>query len=172
MLCTPSAPSEAARSSQRKASSLSPRAAYSKRSRGWVIVGSLPTTDGTAATAKAGCLLILNSPGHVVETFSGTLDGAHINGPWDMTALDLGEVAELFVSNVLNGTVAAHGSIVHQGTVVRLVLFIPTAGMPQEIARTTIGSGSPEKAAPAAGHRPDWVGSGGQRHTLRCRYAG
>ena len=24
---------------------------------GWVIVGSLPTTDGTAATAKAGCLL-------------------------------------------------------------------------------------------------------------------
>jgi hypothetical protein len=150
MLCTPPAPSEAARSSQRKATSLSPRAAYSKRSRGWVIVGSLPTTDGTAARAKAGCLLVLNSQGHVVETFSGTLDGAHINGPWDMTALDLGEVAELFVSNVLNGTVAAHGRIVHQGTVVRLVLFIPTAGMPQEIVRTTIGSGFPEKTDPAA----------------------
>ena len=28
---------------------------------GWVVVGSLPTTDGTAATAKAGCLLVLNS---------------------------------------------------------------------------------------------------------------
>ena len=119
-------------------------------SRGWVIVGSLPTTDGTAATARAGCLLVLNSQGHVVETFSGTLNGARINGPWDMTALDLGEVAELFVSNVLNGTVAAHGSIVHQGTVVRLVLFIPTAGMPQEIVRTIIGSGFPEKTDPAA----------------------
>src|SRR6201997_1377711 len=113
-------------------------------SRGWVIVGSLPTTDGTAATARAGCLLVLNSQGHVVETFSGTLNGTRINGPWDMTALDLGEVAELFVSNVLNGTVAARGSVVRQGTVVRLVLFIPTAGMPQEIVRTTIGSGFPE----------------------------
>src|SRR5579864_2086591 len=27
---------------------------------GWVIVGSLPTTDGTSATAKAGCLIGLN----------------------------------------------------------------------------------------------------------------
>jgi len=25
---------------------------------GWVIVGSLPTTDGTSATAEAGCLLV------------------------------------------------------------------------------------------------------------------
>jgi hypothetical protein len=119
-------------------------------SRGWVIVGSLPTTDGTAATARAGCLLVLNSQGHVVETFSGTLNGARINGPWDMTALDLGEVAELFVANVLNGTVAANGSIVHQGTVVRLVLFIPDQGMPQEIVRTIIGSGFPERTDPAA----------------------
>jgi hypothetical protein len=38
---------------------------------GWVIVGSLPTSDGTAATAQAGCLLVLNSTGQVVETFSG-----------------------------------------------------------------------------------------------------
>ena len=52
---------------------------------GWVIVGSLPTTDGTSATAQAGCLLVLNSSGRVVETIFGTL----INGPWDMTALDL-----------------------------------------------------------------------------------
>src|SRR5271167_2011842 len=27
---------------------------------GWVIVGSLPTTDGTSATAQAGCLLVLS----------------------------------------------------------------------------------------------------------------
>lgn len=28
---------------------------------GWVVVGSLPTTDGTSATAQAGCLIVLNS---------------------------------------------------------------------------------------------------------------
>src|ERR1700686_1168465 len=33
---------------------------------GWVIVGSLPTSDGTAATAEAGCLLVLNSSGKVM----------------------------------------------------------------------------------------------------------
>jgi hypothetical protein len=35
---------------------------------GWVIVGSLPTTNGNAATAEAGCLIVLNSSGRVVET--------------------------------------------------------------------------------------------------------
>src|SRR5579864_4422949 len=38
---------------------------------GWVIVGSLATKDGTAKTAKAGCLLVLNNDGQVVETFAG-----------------------------------------------------------------------------------------------------
>ena len=32
-----------------------------------------------------------------------------INGPWDMTAVDHGSNAVLFVTNVLNGTVAANG---------------------------------------------------------------
>ena len=35
--------------------------ALSVLSNGWVIVGSLPTSDGTSATAKAGCLLVLNN---------------------------------------------------------------------------------------------------------------
>ena len=50
--------------------------------RGWVIVGSLPTTDGMSDTAQAGCLIVLDSKGNVVETFTGS----PINGPWDMTA--------------------------------------------------------------------------------------
>ena len=33
-----------------------------------------------------------------------------------------GTVADLFVTNVLNGTVAAGGKVVHGGTVVRLTL--------------------------------------------------
>ena len=36
---------------------------------GWVIVGSLPTTDGTIATAGAGCLIVLDAKGNPVETF-------------------------------------------------------------------------------------------------------
>src|SRR5579863_1630499 len=51
---------------------------------GFVIVGSLPTSDGTSATAQAGCLIVLNSSGNPVLTLAG--DG--INGPWDMTAVD------------------------------------------------------------------------------------
>jgi hypothetical protein len=124
---------------------------------GWVIVGSLPTADGTAATAKAGCLLVLNNQGKVVETFSGTKFNANINGPWDMTALDLGNVAELFVTNVLNGTVAANGSVVKRGTVVRIILSVPVGSdndsddtMPHELLRTVIGSGFEERTDPAA----------------------
>jgi hypothetical protein len=116
--------------------------------RGWVIVGSLPTSDGTSATAKAGCLIVLNSTGHVVETFSGSL----INGPWDMTAFDQNAVAALFVTNVLNGTVAANGQVVHKGTIVRIVLNVPNQGqgMPSRISTTVIGSGFSERTDPAA----------------------
>lgn len=107
-----------------------------------MIVGSLPTTDGTAATAQAGCLLVLDPSGKVVETIYGTL----INGSWDMTALDRsnehgGGSASLFVTNVLNGTVAAHGSLVHGGTVVRVDLTLSSAGAPFVEAMTVIGSG-------------------------------
>ncbi len=113
---------------------------------GWVIVGSLPTTDGTAATAQAGCLIVLDSSGNVAETFSNSF----INGPWDMTAKDGGSSAELFVTNVLNGTVAAGGKIVHGGTVVRLDLSILNGAMPSLQSITIVGSGFAERTDPAA----------------------
>lgn len=113
---------------------------------GWVIVGSLPTTDGTSATAKAGCLIVLDSSGTVVETFSGH----GINGPWDMTAWDDGENVSLFVTNVLNGTVAAGGNVVHRGTVLRLNLTIENGSMPSWKSTTKIGGGFAEKSDPAA----------------------
>ena len=113
---------------------------------GFVIVGSLPTTDGTAATAKAGCLIILNSSGTPV----GTLSGNGINGPWDMTALDMGTGAVLFVTNVLNGTVAANGAIVSQGSVLRIVLSIPMGGTPAAMSFTTIASTFEERTDPNA----------------------
>ena len=113
---------------------------------GFVVVGSLPTTDGTAATAQAGCLIVLNSSGEAVATLSG--EG--INGPWDMTALDLNSAAVLFVSNVLNGTVAANGQIVTKGSILRLVLETPAFGPPHEFGRLTIASAFEERTDPAA----------------------
>ncbi|HYK90865.1 MAG TPA: hypothetical protein VE398_18980 [Acidobacteriota bacterium] len=119
--------------------------------RGWVIVGSLPTTDGTSATAKAGCLLVLDSHGQVAETISGGL----INGPWDMTAFEAGDWTALFVTNVLNGTVAASPNTVNQGTVVRIVLSVPEdddaqSAPPEVLSETVIGSGFAERTDPAA----------------------
>jgi len=116
--------------------------------RGWVIVGSLPTTDGTSATAKAGCLIVLDNRGNPVETFSG----GSINGPWDMTAFDQGGSADLFVTNVLNGTVAAGGQVVNKQTVVRLDLEVPMQGQgkPELESSTVIGSGFSGRTDPAA----------------------
>ncbi len=113
---------------------------------GWVIVGSLPTSDGTSATAQAGCLIVLDSMGNAVETFYGSL----INGPWDMTAFGGATEAKVFVTNVLNGTVAANGAVVHHGTVVRLDLTLSGASMPVLESITVVGSGFAERTDPAA----------------------
>jgi hypothetical protein len=115
---------------------------------GFVVVGSLPTTDGSSATAQAGCLIVLNSGGRVVETFADN----QINGPWDMTALDQGESAVLFVTNVLNGTVAKNGKTVNGGTVLRIGLKFgdEDGGKPQMTSETVIGFGFPERTDPAA----------------------
>ncbi|WP_234375518.1 hypothetical protein [Streptomyces sp. CB01373] len=113
---------------------------------GWVVVGSLPTADGTSATAQAGCLLVLDSQGRVRETFSG--DG--INGPWDMTAVSSGDRTDLFVTNVLNGTVAAGGNIVNRGTVLRIALRRHGDEPPRRVGTTVIGSGFGETTDQAA----------------------
>jgi hypothetical protein len=112
---------------------------------GWVVVGSLPTTNGMSATAKAGCLIVVNSSGKAVKTISG----GPINGPWDMAAVDQGSKATLFVTNVLNGTVAASPKTVDKGTVVRIGLS--TGGSaPAVTSEKVIGSGFPERTDPAA----------------------
>jgi hypothetical protein len=113
---------------------------------GWVIVGSLPTSDGTSATAKRGCLIVLDSTGKPVETIFGSL----INGPWDMTAHESGERAQLFVTNVLNGTVAANGKVVNRGTVVRVGLKLRGAEKPVVESLTAIGTGFAERTDAAA----------------------
>ncbi|HEX3312815.1 MAG TPA: hypothetical protein VHS32_41775, partial [Streptosporangiaceae bacterium] len=111
---------------------------------GWVIVGSLPTKGGNVS--GSGCLIVLNRWGQVRETFAGR----SINGPWDMTSADFGRTADLFVTNVLNGTVAAKGATVHRGTVVRILLIIRPGRLPFILRLDTIGSGFGEHLDPAA----------------------
>lgn len=120
--------------------------ALSVLSSGWVVVGSLPTSDGTSATAQAGCLLVLDSSGRVRETIAG----GPINGPWDMTAVQAGDDARLFVTNVLNGTVSANGAVVNRGTVVRISLRVYPDRPPRVERTVVVGSGFAERTDPAA----------------------
>ena len=69
---------------------------------GYVLVGTMPTADGTSATVQPGSLMAINSAGQVVWTFA---QKSEINGPWDFTVYDQGATVTVFVSNVLNGTI-------------------------------------------------------------------
>ena len=104
--------------------------------RGFVIVGSLPTLDGTSGTIQApGSILILDRNGNVVTTLS---DSKLLDGPWDLTVNDQGGRAEVFVSNVLSGTVT------------RIDLKIPNGGNPIVESETQIASGYLTRTDPAA----------------------
>lgn len=69
---------------------------------GFVVVGNVPTTDGTSATISQGSLIVLDKSGNQVASLT---DPSLLDGPWDMTAVDSGSTAVLFVSNVLSGDV-------------------------------------------------------------------
>jgi hypothetical protein len=112
-----------------------------------VIVGSLPAPGAMSANARAGALTVLNADGHVVST----IRARDINGPWDMTGVDHRSTAILFVTNVLDGTVAAKGKVVNRGTVVRLNLSLPSNGKPRVVSNRVIAAGFPEHTDPAAG---------------------
>jgi uncharacterized protein (TIGR03118 family) len=91
---------------------------------GFVIVGNVPTSaDGTV---QQGSLLILDSNGNVVTQVS---DSALLDGPWDLAINDQGNQAQVFVSNVLSGTVT------------RINLHIPNGGTPIIESETQIASG-------------------------------
>lgn len=110
---------------------------------GWVIVGSLPTVNGSPS--GAGCLIVLDPWGHVRKTITGY----GINGPWDMTAVQYGNTAELFVTNVLGGILAKH-PYPNGGTVQRLLITSSPCRTPRVLASTRIGSGFPAKTDPNA----------------------
>ncbi|HZT97468.1 MAG TPA: hypothetical protein VFB34_11605 [Chloroflexota bacterium] len=102
---------------------------------GIVVVGNMPTTDGTSATVEAGSLLFIDKSGHILLNLK---DPAFVNGPWDMTADDrFTNRPILYFSNILNGTV------------VRLNLHV-IQGRPTIESLTLVGSGFPWRPDPNA----------------------
>jgi hypothetical protein len=103
--------------------------------RGYVLVGNLPSIDGTSDTAQQGSLMIIDKNGNMVANLT---DSALLNGPWDLTVLDGGDRALVFVSNALSGTVT------------RIDLRLPAGGGVQVASMTQIASGYTHQGDPAA----------------------
>jgi hypothetical protein len=126
---------------------------------GYVVVGSLPTTNGQSATAQYGCLIVLNSSGHAVETIAGP----NIQGPWDMATVTKGTTTTLFVSNVLNGGAKRGVHVIDNSTVVRIRLTT-AHGMPRVTGEQVVADDIPwrdDKAALAIGPTGVALGSNG-----------
>jgi hypothetical protein len=113
---------------------------------GDVIVGSLPAPMGMLSPTGSGALTILDPHGQVVKTLSG----GDINGPWDMTAVDGGRRVVLFVTNVLNGTLAAGTTGTNRGTVIRIGLTFHHHHSPAVVSNRVIANGFTEKTDPSA----------------------
>jgi uncharacterized protein (TIGR03118 family) len=103
---------------------------------GFVVVGSVPTTTVNGQlTAQNGSLLILDSNGHQVGQLS---DSALLQGPWDLAVNSFGNQAQVFVSDVLSGTVT------------RIDFRVPPGGTPQVESETQIASGFAHRTDPTA----------------------
>jgi hypothetical protein len=118
---------------------------------GWVIVGSLPSNDGTTRTKGDGCLLVFDANGELAETWTGP----DINGPWgNMAVIDNGTTASLFISmsgfdvpapDVRNADTGSSLTVA-KATVLRLDLSIPAGKPPAIVGRTVIANGFGQRA--------------------------
>ena len=103
-------------------------------SRGFVVVGNLPVSyPGGVSTPGLGSLQVFDRNGKFVTMFE---DPTLLDSPWDLTINDQGSTAQVFVSNVLSGTVT------------RLNLSISNSGVTL-VSKTQIGSGFGHQLIPA-----------------------
>jgi hypothetical protein len=79
---------------------------------GFAVVGNVPSVNGTP---QAGALQFLDKNGHVLLTLT---DATLLDGPWGLTvAKDTGATAELFVANVLSGSITRINLQIQNGTI-------------------------------------------------------
>ncbi len=112
---------------------------------GWIIVGSMPSSDGTTATKGMGCLIVLGPDGKV----AGTITSPHIDGPWgNMAVVDDGATATLFVSNTGFGigAPAENSPVLRKANVVRLEFAVAENKPPVLVSETVVGEGFGEQA--------------------------
>lgn len=112
---------------------------------GHVIVGSLPSHDGTTATKGQGCLIVLSPEGAILSVITSP----RINGPWgNMAVIDRGTSATLFVSNTGFdvGAPRDDAPVIHKASVLRLDLALPPGRAPVVSGETVIGEGFGEQA--------------------------
>lgn len=117
-------------------------------SRGFVIVGNVPVTGGSPGQ---GALQVFDRNGKLVTAFT---DSKLLDSPWDLTINDQGSNAQVFVSNVLSGTVTRLNLSISNGTVTL-------------VSKTQIGSGyatAPNTAAVVVG--PTGLAYDPSRHIL------
>jgi len=113
---------------------------------GYVVVGSLPTSNGKSATAQLGCLIVLDSSGKPVSTIASP----NIQGPWDMTAVSKGSMTTLFVSNALNGGAAKGVHTIDNSTVLRIGLQSEAGSPPKVISEQVVAKEIPWRDDPEA----------------------
>ena len=80
-----------------------------------MVAGNLPVTyPGGVATPRQGALQVFDRNGMLVATIN---DATLLDSPWDLTIHDPGSQAQVFVSNVLSGTVTRVNLSVGSSTV-------------------------------------------------------
>lgn len=113
-------------------------------SRGLVVVGNLPSTNGSGTCTEgpdgqeedvgSGALLVIDKFGRLAQVLTST---ALLDGPWDLTILDEGDTTQVFVANALSGSVT------------RIDALVDAKGLVIEDARQ-IASGYTHRCDPAA----------------------
>jgi hypothetical protein len=118
---------------------------------GWVIVGSTPSTDGTTGTKGPGCLIVFDSNGKLITTWTGP----NINDPWgNMAVIDRGSTATLFVSMAgfdipayqVRDPNTGYSVTVNKQTILRIELSIPAGGPPTITSQTVVANGLSARA--------------------------
>lgn len=100
---------------------------------GTVLVGNLKTVDGTSATASAGAIQIISPSGMLLNVIASPA----IDGPWGMAVNEGSHFVEVFISNVLNGTITR-------------LTFARNRGMLSLAKSTVIATGLNHRPDPAA----------------------
>jgi hypothetical protein len=107
--------------------------------RGFVLVGNVPVTyPGGVSTPGEGSLQIFDRNGNHLLTLN---DKDLLDSPWDLTVNDQGSTAQVFVSNLLSGTVTRLDFLVNDSGVTLVRKIRVGSGYGHQIIPAIVGVG-------------------------------